>query len=288
MAEFRCLYPELNLTLGKMASKIFMFTVRLLAEGPWKSCGMYLKTLWYVFELSVFFLFTLCGCIQAGIKFCKLSTPNLRGGDASSHPSCAACTSPEKWERIWIWTLSPLLCDAKSCQLLLPPAPSPACDRDNGSTACPARVPPADLGSGHSIHPTKGGIAALPWQRPASWVAAASYRGGENIPGTHQGCAETYLIFRTGGAGNTNEYLTPGVPFMLGFFKFLLHTLISTTFASKWFEYYCCCASLITASPGFLCFSWKQTFHGLPKQGEDLLMLCKNLFLLGLSFFLPH
>lgn len=49
-------------------------------------------------------------------------------------------------------------------------------------------------------------------------MAITSCKGGENIPVTHQGCAETYLIFRTGGAGNTNEYLTLGVPFMLGFF----------------------------------------------------------------------
>lgn len=49
-------------------------------------------------------------------------------------------------------------------------------------------------------------------------MAIASCKGGENIPVTHQGCAETYLIFRTGGAGNTNEYLTLGVPFMLGVF----------------------------------------------------------------------
>lgn len=62
----------------------------------------------------------------------------------------------------------------------------------------------------------------LLWRHPTIRMAMASCKGGGNIPVTRRGCAETYLIFRTGGVGNTNEYLTLGVPFVLAFL-FLLH-----------------------------------------------------------------
>lgn len=90
----------------------------------------------------------------------------------------------------------------------------------------PLPVPPAaqfDLATGHFIRRTKGSITMLPWRHPTIRMAVASHKGGGNIPVTYRGCAETYLIFRTGGVGNTNEYLTLRAPFVLSFL-FLLDT----------------------------------------------------------------
>lgn len=143
-------------------------------------CDMYLSPQFSSSSLSVGVVILLYMWVHP--HSVSWTLPNLRDGDASTEPSCAACTSPDKRREFgFALSLHSSVMQKVAISSCLPPPELPVTgNRDNGCTACPAWVPLADLSTGHFIHLTKGSIALLPWERPASWMATASCKGGEN------------------------------------------------------------------------------------------------------------